>query len=262
MNSCITTSWDDGHPSDFRVAELLAKYGLRGTFYVPQSAETPTISAEQVRELSANFEVGGHTIHHAVLTETPDDLARREIAESKSWLEEVTGRPVTMFCPPKGKFRRRHLDMIREAGFAGVRTVELLSLDWPRSTAGLKVMPTTVQAHAHGFPAYLRNFGRRGGPQPLALPTARPHERLAQTSPLTLARGGVFHLWGHAWELDAHNQWGRLEDAFRLMGEFTTKAPALTNGEVVGLRPSPSASEDSNFLAAHRARTEERRATS
>ena len=28
----ITTSWDDGHPLDFRVAELLAKYGLPGTF--------------------------------------------------------------------------------------------------------------------------------------------------------------------------------------------------------------------------------------
>ena len=26
----ITTSWDDGHPLDLRVAGLLAKYGLRG----------------------------------------------------------------------------------------------------------------------------------------------------------------------------------------------------------------------------------------
>jgi hypothetical protein len=28
----ITTSWDDGHPLDLRVAELLAKYGLKDTF--------------------------------------------------------------------------------------------------------------------------------------------------------------------------------------------------------------------------------------
>ena len=27
----LTTSWDDGHPHDFRVAELLTKYGLAGT---------------------------------------------------------------------------------------------------------------------------------------------------------------------------------------------------------------------------------------
>ena len=38
-STCITTSWDDGHPLDLRVAELLAKYGLQGTFYVPMTAE-------------------------------------------------------------------------------------------------------------------------------------------------------------------------------------------------------------------------------
>ncbi|HEX4591328.1 MAG TPA: polysaccharide deacetylase family protein, partial [Gemmataceae bacterium] len=147
----ITTSWDDGHPSDFRVAELLAKYGLRGTFYIPRTAEMETISESQIRELAGSFEVGGHTIHHVVLPEAPDAEARREIVESKSWLKDLTGRPCPMFCPPKGKFRRLHLDMVREAGYAGVRTVELLSLDFPRPTAGLMVLPTTVQAHQHEF---------------------------------------------------------------------------------------------------------------
>src|SRR5262249_26496051 len=58
----ITTSWDDGHPLDLRVADLLARHGLRGTFYVPRTAENPTMTARQVRELSGTFEVGGHTL--------------------------------------------------------------------------------------------------------------------------------------------------------------------------------------------------------
>lgn len=29
----ITTSWDDGHPLDLKIAELLDKYGINGTFY-------------------------------------------------------------------------------------------------------------------------------------------------------------------------------------------------------------------------------------
>ena len=33
----ITTSWDDGHPLDFKLAELLNKYNLKGTFYIPRS---------------------------------------------------------------------------------------------------------------------------------------------------------------------------------------------------------------------------------
>jgi peptidoglycan/xylan/chitin deacetylase (PgdA/CDA1 family) len=243
----ITTSWDDGHPSDARVAELLTKYGLRGTFYIPRTAETATMPAAAVRDLAGCFEVGGHTINHVVLTEANDERARQEIVESKSWLEDLTGRPAPMFCPPKGKFARRHLAMICSAGFTGVRTVELLSLDYPRPTAGLMLMPTTVQAHPHRFGAYARNLARRTAVRNLWLYLL--HGR--STDWLTLARrlltravhhGGVFHLWGHAWELDATGQWGRLEDAFRLMSEFAEEAAPRTNGEVC-LRPSPSASD-------------------
>src|SRR5438270_8257802 len=137
----ITTSWDDGHPSDVRMAELLARYGLRGTFYIPRTAGMDMLSAAALRDLAGSFEVGGHTIRHVTLTEVSDADARREIAESKAWLEGATGRPCPMFCPPRGKYRRRHLDLIREAGYAGVRTVELLSLDFPRPTAGLLLLP-------------------------------------------------------------------------------------------------------------------------
>ena len=42
-------SWDDGHPLDVRVAYLLAKYGLRGTFYIPGGAEHGTMTVNQIR---------------------------------------------------------------------------------------------------------------------------------------------------------------------------------------------------------------------
>jgi peptidoglycan/xylan/chitin deacetylase (PgdA/CDA1 family) len=233
----ITTSWDDGHPSDFRVAELLAKYGLRGTFYVPRSAETPTMTADRARDLAADFEIGAHTIRHVVLTTASDEHAKQEIVASKAWVEDLTGRPCPMFCPPQGKFARRHLEMIRAAGFTGVRTVELLSLDFPRPAAGLVVMPTTVQAQPHGVGAFARNLAKRLAARNLwlALLHGRTTDWLKLTERLlarAVSRGGVFHLWGHAWELDAAEQWARLEQALRLMGEFTHAAPAMTNGEI------------------------------
>src|SRR5438552_7818919 len=92
----ITTSWDDGHPLDLRVAELLAKYGLRGTFYVPRTAQTETMTAAQLRELSGVFEVGGHTLGHVDLTTATEQQAWQEIADSRSWLEDSTGQPCSM----------------------------------------------------------------------------------------------------------------------------------------------------------------------
>jgi hypothetical protein len=236
----ITTSWDDGHPLDFRVAALLAKYGLRGTFYVPMTAPTGAMRAAQVRELSCSFEIGAHTVHHVDLTAATEQTARQEIQGSKAWLEDSTGLPCSMFCPPLGRYSLRHLDLIRQAGFLGVRSVELLSLDFPRLQAGLLVLPTTIQTHAHGPAAYARNILRRWAWRNLWLYVC--HGQSADWPKLVrsllgqaLKRGGVFHLWGHSWELEETGQWQRLEEVLRFMSQFTSQAAALSNSQVCGL---------------------------
>lgn len=233
----ITTSWDDGHPLDLRVAELLARYGLRGTFYVPMASEYGTMTAAQVRELSRGFEIGAHTVHHVDLRLAPAEEANREIVDSKSWVEDITGQPCPMFCPPKGKFSRRHLASIQKAGYSGVRSVELLSLDFPRVDADLVLMPTTVQAHPHRPRAYARNAIKRGAVGNLwryvALGCPTDWTALARSAlSQALGRGGVFHLWGHSWELEQTGQWQRLEEVLRFMGRFVGETSVLTNGEI------------------------------
>jgi len=233
----ITTSWDDGHPLDYRVAELLAKYGLRGTFYVPKIAENRTMVAAQIRELSRAFESGAHTVHHTDLTCATKQQAWQEIVDSKAWLEDTTGVPCAMFCPPKGKYRSRHLELMHQAGYHGVRTAEPLSLSFPQLKAGVMVLPTTVHAHPHGRLAYAKYA--------IGWATIRNlWQYLAHGCPLewpklvrsllsqALKRGGVFHLWGHSWELEKTGQWQRLEEVLRFLSQFTSQASALTNLQV------------------------------
>jgi len=233
----ITTSWDDGHPLDFRVAEMLSRHNLRGTFYVPRTADNATMSAAEVRALGASFELGAHTLGHIDLTRVPDDRAWREIVDSRAWLEDSIGQRCLMFCPPKGRYARRHLGMIREAGYLGVRTVELVSLDRPRPEAGLLVMPTTIQAHPHGRIAFARNFARRSAVRNLWLyllhaPSNDWRDLARSLLHTALRRGGVFHLWGHSWEVEATGQWGRLEEVLQFLGGFLDRAVAVTNGQV------------------------------
>src|SRR5260370_13558593 len=116
-----TTSWDDGHPLDLRVAELLTKYGLCGTFYVPKTAEYGTMTTVQIRELSPAFELAAHTLHHVVLTGATEQEASQEIAGSQFWLDDNSGSPCLLFCPPKGRYAGRHLEMIRRPGYRGLR---------------------------------------------------------------------------------------------------------------------------------------------
>jgi hypothetical protein len=233
----ITTSWDDGHPLDLRVAELLTKHGLRGTFYVPMTAANGTMTAAQIRELGLAFEVGAHTLHHTVLTGATEQQAWQEIVASKAWLESNIGQPCLMFCPPNGRYSDRHLAMARKAGYRGFRTVELLSLDFPRPTAGIALLPTTIQAYPHDLLALARNVIKRAAFDNLWRFVA--HGRSSDWPALagSLLRraikcGGVFHLWGHSWELQETGQWQRLDEVLRFAGEFVSQAPALTNGQV------------------------------
>jgi len=233
----ITTSWDDGHPLDLRVAELLKKYGLNGTFYVPMTAENQTLTTPQLRELSLSFEIGSHTLHHNVLTSATEQQATREIVDSKSWVESETGLPCLMFCTPKGKYRRRHVQMIRKAGYLGLRTVELNSLDHPRRKAGLLLMPTTIQAYPHGSLTFVLNATKRAAFGNLwrFVVHGRPTDWPILAQSLfrdALKVGGVFHLWGHSWELQQTGQWQRLEEILRFMSSFVSQAIPLTNGQV------------------------------
>ncbi len=245
----ITTSWDDGHPLDLRVAELLTKYGIRGTFYVPKVAEHGTMSAAHIRQICSAFEIGAHTVHHVVLTNATEQAARQEISGSKAWVEDHTGSRCLLFCPPKGRYTGRHVRMIRDAGYLGLRSTELVSLGFPRRQSGLLLMPTTVQAYPHDKLALVKNAIKRTAFANLwrLVVDGRSTEWPAFAQSLllrALARGGVFHLWGHSWELQELDQWRRLEELLRFMSWFVRQAPALTNGEVCQCASSPLSSLD------------------
>ena len=239
----ITTSWDDGHPEDLRLADLLARYEIPATFYIPRANplnDLPVMSESEIRGLAdRGFEVGAHTMDHVVLTDATDEVVRRELVESKAWVESVTGRPCTVFCPPKGKFAARHLDMIREAGFAGFRTTEMWSLDRPRPRHdGLLELPTTLQAQPQPVSGTVRNlakrwavgnavkflrFGRRG----------RWIDHAEAVLDHVLSEGrGVFHLWGHSWELAEGDQWGRLERVLARLRGTSGRAMLVSNAEL------------------------------
>ncbi|MFF9912676.1 polysaccharide deacetylase family protein [Streptomyces sp. NPDC013457] len=207
----VTTSWDDGHKLDDRLAALLDRYGIAGTFYIaPHNAEIAArdrLSPAGVRDLSERFEIGGHTLTHQRLPRLTDSAAADEIRAGKEELEGTVGAAVTSFCYPRGEYTAAHVDSARAVGFERARTVRRNSL-----AAGPPLeLPTTVHAYAH----------RVDGPVALRLARLRPRraarmflqwdELAVSWFDLCLERGGVFHLWGHSWEVDAHRDWQRLE---------------------------------------------------
>ncbi len=76
----------------------------------------------QVRGLRrAGVDVGAHTVTHPILKRLEEDRARRELADSKRYLEDLTGEPVTLFAYPNGRpgedYTETHAEQARELGF-------------------------------------------------------------------------------------------------------------------------------------------------
>jgi peptidoglycan/xylan/chitin deacetylase (PgdA/CDA1 family) len=235
----LTTSWDDGYPLDMRIAELLNKYGLPGTFYVPLANDRPVLEPQQVAELSKAFEIGGHTVHHCDLLTVNDDIAQREITDCKAALEQIVGRACTAFCFPRGHFRRKHLALVREAGYRAARTVEYMATSMPQSRNGLAVLTTTLQAGSAGISVIIRNSFKRLRPLILFRYLHHRNPDWAGTAESILRRvmehGGVFHLWGHSWEIDALDEWDNLEAVFATLAQYKDHAVLVTNSGLLGL---------------------------
>lgn len=218
---------------------MLARHGLPATFYIPRNNSRPVLSDADVRALSHAFEIGGHTIGHRDLNTLSPEQSHAEIAGCRQSLEQITGKPCRSFCFPLGHFRRTHVDQVRDAGFHGARTVELMSLARPRPRHGLPLMPTTVQAVPARMGAFVRNSVKRFRPANLLrYALTRDSDWVATMESIlahALQTGGVFHLWGHSWELEELSQWHNLDRALSILAQCRKSARCVTNGELWNL---------------------------
>ena len=216
----ITTSWDDGHVTDFRLAELLEKYNLQGTFYIPAANNERTVmSEEQIVSLSKKFEIGGHTLNHASLNKTSRTLFEREIKGCYHWLNNLLGEPPISFCFPRGAYNNEAIEYCFTTGFKILRTTELLNPWWNDNTS---VVPTTLQVYPHPTFTYYKHLIKRVKLKSLLLYLKSNNlsdlERLVTYyMDYIQLHGGCFHLWGHSWEIEENNLWSVLENLFDRM---------------------------------------------
>jgi len=208
----ITTSWDDGHKLDLKLARMLKRHDIKATFYIsPQAGGFPSaqrLTAADIRHLAQDFEIGAHTMTHPRLSQVDAATAWREITTSKETLERITGRPVSSFCYPYGDYSQETKRLVRAAGFSSARSIRRFVT---RSSDQMAV-GTSVDVFDHrrdGMLSVLRLCDRR----PWRVFSLRRWDNLGKVMfAQARDRGEVFHLWGHSHEIEAHNLWQRLEE--------------------------------------------------
>jgi peptidoglycan/xylan/chitin deacetylase (PgdA/CDA1 family) len=128
----LSLSFDDGYRDVFdHGQEVLEEHGFRATVFLATGVmdgtstfgwydeAPPLISWEDAARLDGQspFRFEAHSVSHPNLMSLDEEGARREIATSKSVLEERMGRKVEAFSYPAGLFGARERRLVKEAGF-------------------------------------------------------------------------------------------------------------------------------------------------
>jgi peptidoglycan/xylan/chitin deacetylase (PgdA/CDA1 family) len=91
----------------------------------PHPETRPMTSTELIEIASGGrIEIGAHTVNHAALTAHPAKIQAAEIAQSKTYLEQLLGHPVLSFSYPFGLHDRKTASRVRKTGFICACTTE------------------------------------------------------------------------------------------------------------------------------------------
>ncbi len=210
----LTFSYDDGVTQDIRLIELFNKYGMKATFNLNSGklgqegsltrgdgsvVSHTKVKAEDVRHIYADHEVASHTIDHPRLPKIDDETEIiRQVEEDRLRLSELCGYDVCGFAYPCGGVNYDS------------RVSEIL-----RQDTGVKYARTIISSGSFDRQENLYEFN----------PTVH-HEKWddlfslgEKFLSLKTDEKKIFYIWGHSYEFDSRDTWGRFEEFLSMMSK-------------------------------------------
>lgn len=202
----VTFSFDDGVTQDIRLIELFNKYGLKCTFNINseklglqevldlgngKQVKHFKVNAADVKSIYSGHEVAVHTLTHPNLTQLDKEEVIRQVEQDRLNLSALCGYEVVGMAYPCGGINNddRTAAIIREnTGVKYARALESSGSFEPQKN--LYRLQSSV---------YHMDFDQM---------TAMAEEFviLQPDSPK------IFYIWGHSYEFDVDNTWGRFEE--------------------------------------------------
>lgn len=211
-NKYLTFSYDDGVTQDIRLIELFNKYGMKGTFNL--NSELLGTNGELVREgvivghnknkpedvkhIYEGHEVAAHTLTHPNLRmiENKSEIIR-QVEQDRLNLSRLCGYEVVGMAYPGGGINYSDY------------TSEII-----RNSTGIQYARTTVSTYNFNVQTNLYQFK----------PSVYHHSEMDEMFKLgeqflkqQTDMPQIFYIWGHSYEFDIHDDWGRFEEFLQMM---------------------------------------------
>ncbi len=131
----VSVTFDDSWTSQYNNAlPILESAGIKGTFYLTsrpiQEGWSTFMTPSHVQSIATlGHEIAGHTVSHASLPTLSSSQMQTEITQSKTYLQNLTGKTVVSFAYPYGEYNSAAKTALQLAGYTSARGVEDNSLN-------------------------------------------------------------------------------------------------------------------------------------
>lgn len=212
----FTVSYDDGRKEDVRLANIMLKYGIKGTLNInnPISDGTKRITKEALADFIAQgvVEVAVHGRKHLSLALVDSGAAAYDVIKNREELEEAFGMVIKGMAYANGSYNDDVVELLKKCGIEYARTaISTEKFDMP---ADWMRLPTTCH---HDNPRLME--------------LARQFIEKQEERYFWLNTPMMFFVYGHSFEFERNGNW----EVFEKLCEYVGGREDIwyaTNGEI------------------------------
>ena len=163
----VGITFDDGYKNILlNAAPTLKKYNFSATSYIVSESigssntwdldkgitQRALMTDSEINSwLDLGMDIGSHTKTHIDLTSVSEKIAKKEISDCKSQLENLFKVPINDFCYPFGRFSRSLVNIIKNSGYHTATTMQRGKVNSQTDTYQLPRIPINHRTLPHLF---------------------------------------------------------------------------------------------------------------